>query len=131
MPFAGRIISAVFTAFLHVLQRRLPSGMQGDKTSAALGTFPSAAGSEGSLRNHLAVWGPGVPSGAVDNTLLTLADVLPTMAELVNASNTKHQPWSGCSFANLLAEGGKRRRSQDSRYHFVLAVSKKTISAHH
>jgi hypothetical protein len=108
---------------LRLLQRRLPSGMQGDKTSAARGAFPSAAGSEGSLRNHLAVWGPGVPSGAVDDTLLTLADVLPTMAELANASNTKHKPWSGRSFASLLTEGGKRRRSLESRYHFVLAVA--------
>lgn len=103
--------------------RRLPSGMQGDKTAAALGTFPTAAGSEGSLRNHLAVWGPGVPSGATDDTLLTLADVLPTMAELANATNTKHRKWSGRSFANLLAEGGRKRRSQAARFHFVLGVS--------
>jgi hypothetical protein len=97
--------------------------MQGDKTAAALGIFPSAAGSEGSLRNHLTVWGPGVPSGAIDDSLLTLADVLPTMAELANASNTQHRPLSGRSFANLLVEGGKRRWSQGSRFHFVLAVS--------
>jgi hypothetical protein len=101
----------------------MPSGMVGDKTAAAMGTSAFSAGSEGSLRNHLTVWGPGVPSGAVDNTLLTLADVLPTMADLAGASSTKHLPWSGKSFANLLVEGGIRTRDQELRFHFVLAVS--------
>jgi arylsulfatase A-like enzyme len=75
-----------------MLQQRLPSGMQGDKNTFE-SDGSSGAGMEGSLRNHLAVWGPGVPSGGVSNTLLSLADVLPTIAELADATNTTHEPW--------------------------------------
>jgi hypothetical protein len=75
-----------------MLQQRLPSGMQGHKNTFE-SDGSSGAGMEGSLRNHLAVWGPGVPSGGVSNTLLSLADVLPTIAELADATNTKHEPW--------------------------------------
>jgi arylsulfatase A-like enzyme len=78
---------------LCMLQQRLPSGMQGDKNTFENDGATSGAGMEGSLRNHLAVWGPGVPSGGVSDTLLSLADVLPTIAELADATNTKHEPW--------------------------------------
>jgi arylsulfatase A-like enzyme len=76
-----------------MLQQRLPSGMQGDKNTFENDGATSGAGLEGSLRNHLAVWGPRVPSGGVSDTLLSLADVLPTIAELADATNTKHEPW--------------------------------------
>jgi arylsulfatase A-like enzyme len=77
----------------HILQQRLPSGMQGDKNTFKGDGETAGAGMEGSLRNHLAVWGPGVPSGGVSDTLLSLADVLPTIAELADAMSTKHEPW--------------------------------------
>jgi arylsulfatase A-like enzyme len=64
--------------------------MIGDKNTCGCILEP---GTEGSLRNHLAVWGPGVPSGGVSDTLLTQADVLPTIADLAGATDTKHDPW--------------------------------------
>ncbi|KAF6235444.1 alkaline-phosphatase-like protein [Scenedesmus sp. NREL 46B-D3] len=77
----------------------------------------------GGLRNHLAIAGPGVPSGAVDDTLLSLADVLPTIAELGNATKTRHMPWSGVSFANLLKPGGRATAGQKERFMFSLVLS--------
>jgi hypothetical protein len=78
---------------LPMLQQRMPSGMQGDKNRLEDDGATSGAGMGGSLRNHLAVWGPGVPSGGVSDMLLNLADVLPTIAELADATNTKHETW--------------------------------------
>ena len=103
------------------MQMRMPSGMIGDKNfiDPALGS----SGTEGALRNHLAVTGPGVPAGAVDDTLLSLADVLPTIAELGNATDTRHMPWSGISFANLLKPGGKATKEQQERFMFTLVAS--------
>jgi hypothetical protein len=72
------------------VQQRVPSGMIGDKNTCGSILEP---GTEGSLRNHLAVWGPGVPSGGIDNTLLTQADVLPTIADLAGTTDTEHDPW--------------------------------------
>jgi arylsulfatase A-like enzyme len=82
-----------------------------------------SSGTEGALRNHLAITGPGIPSGAVDNTLLSLADILPTIAELSNATDTRHMPWSGVSFANLLQPGGKATEQQQERFLFTLVTS--------
>jgi arylsulfatase A-like enzyme len=83
-----------------------------------------SSGTEGALRNHLAITGPGIPAGAVDNTLLSLADILPTIAELSNATDTaNHMPWSGVSFANLLKPKGKATQEQQERFMFTLVTS--------
>lgn len=98
----------------------MPSGMMGDKMYAEF----SPGGGEGTLRNHLTVSGPGVPAGAVDDTLLGLADILPTIADLAGAADTtQHEPWSGRSFANLLVPGGAPSKAQAERMLFTLAVS--------
>jgi arylsulfatase A-like enzyme len=82
-----------------------------------------ASGTEGGLRNHLAVAGPGVPSGAKEDTLLSLADVLPTVADLAGAKNTKHLPWSGNSFANLLKPAVQPTKQQQERFFFTMTAS--------
>jgi arylsulfatase A-like enzyme len=82
-----------------------------------------SSGTEGALRNHLAIAGPGIPSGAVDNTLLSLTDILPTIAELSNATAIQHIPWSGVSFANLLRPGGEATEEQRERFMFKLVTS--------
>jgi arylsulfatase A-like enzyme len=89
------------------------------------------AGTEGGLRNHLAVAGPGVPSGTIDNTLLSLADVLPTIADLGNAEQNSHLPWSGNSFANLLQPDGKPTESQQERFWFTMTASGDTKACPH
>jgi hypothetical protein len=106
---------------LLLVQMRMPSGMVGDKNfiDPSLGS----SGTEGALRNHLAIAGPGIPSGAVDNTLLSLADVLPTIAELSNTTGARHMPWSGLSFANLLKPKGKATQQQEERFMFTLVAS--------
>ncbi|WIA18401.1 hypothetical protein OEZ85_009862 [Tetradesmus obliquus] len=103
--------------------RRMPSGMIGDKNSFIDDASIRSSGTEGSLRNHLTVWGPGVPSGAVSGVLLTLSDILPTLAELANATDTKHMPWSGQSFANLLAPTAEPTPQQQSRFLFTFVAS--------
>jgi arylsulfatase A-like enzyme len=97
--------------------------MLGDKNSFVDDISIRSSGTEGSLRNHLTVWGPGVPSGAVSNVLLSLSDILPTMAELANATNTQHMPWSGMSFANLLVPDGTPTVKQQNRFLFTFVVS--------
>jgi arylsulfatase A-like enzyme len=114
---AAAAMSLVFVC--NVQQRRMPSGMLGDK----MYTGESPDGGEGSIRNHLAVLGPGVPAGAVDDTLLGLADILPTIADMANAKTTQHMPWSGSSFAELLAPGGNASESLQNRVQFTLALS--------
>jgi hypothetical protein len=81
----------------------MPSGMIGDKNDVDKDL--GAGGMEGSLRNHLAVWGPGVPSGGVSDALLNLADVLPTIADLAGATATKHEPWVRICFSNVACDG--------------------------
>jgi hypothetical protein len=103
------------------VQTRMPSGMSGDKN--VLNKDLGSSGTEGTLRNHLAITGPGIPAGAVDDTLLSLADILPTIAELGNATDTRHMPWSGVSFANLLKSGGKATEQQQERFLFTLVTS--------
>jgi arylsulfatase A-like enzyme len=93
--------------------------MMGDKMYAE----SAPGGGEGTIRNHLTVAGPGVPAGAVDDTLLGLADILPTVADLARATNTQHEPWSGSSFANLLVPGGSASDGQQGRVLFTLAAS--------
>jgi hypothetical protein len=85
----------------------MPSGMVGDKMYSESSASPG--GSEGTLRNYLVVSGPGVPSGAISDTLLGLADILLTISDLSNLSpsSTQHMPWSGSSFANLLGPEGR------------------------
>jgi arylsulfatase A-like enzyme len=102
-------------------QRRMPSGMLGHK--GFWDPKIKAAGTEGGLRNHLAVAGPGVPSGSKQHTLLSLADVLPTVADLAGAQDTKHLPWSGSSFANLLKPGAKPTKQQEDRFFFTMTAS--------
>jgi hypothetical protein len=82
---------------LLLLQRRIPSKMQGSKSLA----------NEAGIRNFLAVSGPGVPGGVIDSSLLTLTDILPTMADLANVPDgtANHKPWDGMSFKNLLKPG--------------------------
>jgi arylsulfatase A-like enzyme len=116
-------------------QHRMPSGMLGSKDKVNPTT--KTIGGEGGLRNHLAVTGPGVPSGTVDSTLLSLSDVLPTVAELAGLSSHQSSPtgvkfignftvlsqqWSGKSFINLLVPGGKATQQQQERYHFTLVT---------
>lgn len=55
-----------------MLQKRMPSGMQGYKRDVE----------EGGVRNYLAVKGPGVQAGVIDSTLTDIADILPTLAAL-------------------------------------------------
>jgi hypothetical protein len=117
------------------LQHRMPSGMLGSKDKVNPTT--KTIGGEGGLRNHLAVTGPGVPSGTVDRTLLSLSDVLPTVAELAGLSSHQSsqsgakfagnftalsQQWSRKSFVNLLAPGGKAMQQQQEGYHFTLVT---------
>jgi hypothetical protein len=80
-----------------LLQRRIPSKMQGAKSLA----------NEAGIRNFLAVSGPGVPGGVIDSSLLTLTDILPTMADLASVpeGTANHKPWDGISFKNLLQSG--------------------------
>ncbi|KAF8072774.1 MAP1D [Scenedesmus sp. PABB004] len=78
--------------------RRMPSGMQGYKKSVE----------EGGVRNFLAVRGPGVQAGVIDSTLLSITDVLPTVAGLAGAGGVAHLPWDGLSFQNLLLVGAGR-----------------------
>ncbi|KAF6262205.1 alkaline-phosphatase-like protein [Scenedesmus sp. NREL 46B-D3] len=109
--------------------RRMPSGMLGHK--GYWDPLIEAAGSEGGMRNHLTVAGPGVPSGAVHDTLLSLADVLPTIADLGDATATKHLPWSGNSFANLLRHGGRPTKPQQERFFFSMVASGDARSCPH
>jgi arylsulfatase A-like enzyme len=123
---AAHLIPDVIFALLarllpHSAQRRRPSGMLGHK--GYWEPSIAGAGTEGGLRNHLTVAGPGVPSGSIDNTLLSLADVLPTIADLSNAEQTDHPPWSGNSFSNLLKPGGQSTESQQGRFWFTMTVS--------
>lgn len=99
----------------------MPSGMLGHK--GYWDPAIKAAGTEGGLRNHLAVAGPGVPSGSRDDTLLSLADVLPTVADLARAKDTQHMPWSGSSFANLLKPGVQPSKQQQERFFFTMTAS--------
>jgi hypothetical protein len=99
----------------------MPSRMLGSKSGKYSST--DIFGGEGMLRTHLAVSGPGVPAGAVDDTLLNLADILPTMAELAGANATKHRRWSGQSFSNLLAPVRKVTRAQRGRALFTLVAT--------
>jgi arylsulfatase A-like enzyme len=71
--------------------------MQGSKSLA----------NEAGIRNFLAVSGPGVPGGVIDSSLLTLTDILPTMADLaeIPEGTANHKPWDGLSFKNLLRSG--------------------------
>ena len=78
------------------LQRRMPSGMQGFKKSVE----------EGGIRNYLAIKGPGVPAGVLDNTLVHITDILPTVADLAGV-HSQHLPWDGISFANVLKSNSK------------------------
>ncbi|KAF6257012.1 alkaline-phosphatase-like protein [Scenedesmus sp. NREL 46B-D3] len=103
--------------------RRMPSGMLGDKNTFVRDIDIRSSGTEGSLRNHLAVWGPGVPSGAVRDELLSLPDVVPTMEELAGASDTRHMPWTGLSFANLLVPAALPTPQQENRFLFTFVVS--------
>ncbi|WIA22268.1 hypothetical protein OEZ85_004589 [Tetradesmus obliquus] len=98
--------------------QRMPSGMVGDKKT--LDSYLESTGTEGSLRNFLAVWGPGVSSGGVSDVLLSLADILPTIAELAGAEGTTHEPWSGRSFANLLQPNSSLSSAQQHRFIFTL-----------
>lgn len=88
-------------SLLSVPQRRIPSGMQGFKKSVE----------EGGIRNYLAVKGPGVPSGVLDNTLLSITDILPTIADLAGVKSG-HLPWDGISFANVLRSSGGPQSTQ-------------------
>lgn len=62
---------------------------------------------EGGIRNYLAIKGPGVSAGVLDYSLLSITDILPTVADLAGVTNhSQHLPWDGLSFANLLKTGG-------------------------
>ena len=95
-----------------LLQRRIPSGMQGFKKSVE----------EGGIRNYLAVKGPGVPSGVLDNTLLSITDILPTVADLAGV-NSQHLPWDGISFANVLRSGPSTQLSTQQAERVVIEMS--------
>jgi hypothetical protein len=130
--------------FIPFLQRRMPSGMVGDKTNACDTAQPNpnpnpdpqtptdntnsspqltcaspGAGGEGSLRTNLLVTGPGVPAGAVSDAVLGLADVLPTVADLADISaadpDIKHFKWSGQSFASVLVPGRQQDKQQQQQ----------------
>lgn len=77
-----------------VAQKRVPSGMLGEKSDIW----------EGSIRNFLAVRGPGVARGVIDSTLTDLTDILPTIADLagIDPAASTHLPWDGISLKNLL-----------------------------
>ncbi|KAF8065865.1 hypothetical protein HT031_002925 [Scenedesmus sp. PABB004] len=76
---------------------RMPSRMTGFKHSVG----------EGGVRNFLAVQGPGVEAGRVDSTPVSIADLLPTLAELaaVPPEATSGLTLDGRSVANLLLSG--------------------------
>jgi arylsulfatase A-like enzyme len=97
--------------------------MLGDKNTFVDNKDIQSSGTEGSLRNHLAVWGPGIPTGGITNTLVSISDILPTMADLAGATNTRHRPWSGVSFANLLTPGGQPTQQQENRFLFTFVAS--------
>lgn len=95
-----------------VLQRRMPSGMQGFKKSAE----------EGGIRNFLAVKGPGVPAGVLDFTLTSIQDILPTVADLAGV-NSDHLPWDGMSIANVLRSGASTQLSTQQSERVVVEMS--------
>uniref|UniRef100_A0A383WNT5 Uncharacterized protein n=1 Tax=Tetradesmus obliquus TaxID=3088 RepID=A0A383WNT5_TETOB len=88
--------------------QRMPSGMVGDKIT--LDPYLESTGTEGSLRNFLAVWGPGVSSGGVNDVLLSLADILPTIAELAGAEGTTHEPWVSSSSSSSIRALGRQQQ---------------------
>lgn len=90
----------------------MPSGMQGFKKSVE----------EGGIRNYLAVKGPGIPAGVVDNTLLSITDILPTVADLAGVKSS-HLPWDGMSFAHVLRSGGKTQLSTQQADRVVVEMS--------
>lgn len=81
------------------MQDRLPSGMFGHKGQIE----------EGGIRQLLTVRGPGIPVGTLDSTLLSITDMLPTVADLAKVSladgGVPHMPLDGISFVNLLQAG--------------------------
>lgn len=97
-------------------QLRMPGKMEGYKSLVM----------EGGIRNCWAVQGPGVEAGVVDSTLLTLADVLPTVADLAGANllMINHEPWDGASFANLLSSS-----NSSSAHVSAVAESPPSVSA--
>jgi hypothetical protein len=74
---------------------------------------------EGGVRNYLAVKGPGVHAGVIDDTLLHITDVLPTLADLAGV-RSHHMPWDGLSFANLL-QSGAPSAAQEGRIVFTMS----------
>lgn len=84
-----------------VLQRRMPSGMMGYKKDVL----------EGGVRNYLAVRGPGIQAGVTDSTLVSITDVLPTMASLAGLETAAHPRWDGTSFEGLLLTGSSKPAS--------------------
>ncbi|WIA14034.1 hypothetical protein OEZ85_002592 [Tetradesmus obliquus] len=82
---------------------RMPSGMAGAKHS----TF------EGGIRNALVVQGPGVKTGATDNTMIANSDIFPTMVDIagVNASVAAGLQLDGISFKSVLLPSGSRRNN--------------------
>jgi len=75
---------------------------------------------EGGIRNALIVSGVGVdlPKGSIDNNVLHVADIMPTLLELAGASYPKEHngkklpPMIGKSWANLLAGKAKALRDE-------------------
>lgn len=90
---------------LLLLQIRMPSGMAGAKHS----TF------EGGIRNALVVQGPGVKTGATDNTMIAISDIFPTMVDIagVNASVPAGLQLDGISFKSVLLPSGSSRRNNN------------------
>uniref|UniRef100_A0A383VJP5 Sulfatase N-terminal domain-containing protein n=1 Tax=Tetradesmus obliquus TaxID=3088 RepID=A0A383VJP5_TETOB len=86
-------------------KKRMPSRLTGTKSEVF----------EGGVRNFLAVQGPGVQAGVTDSTLLDITDILPTMADLAGiSSSSKHLPWDGRSFKNLLVPSSSSSSSSSS-----------------
>jgi hypothetical protein len=97
---------------LLLLQRRMPSGMQGFKKDVL----------EGGIRNYLAVKGPGVVSGVTDYALTSITDILPTIADLAGV-HSPHLPWDGISFANVLKAGPSTQLTTQQGERVVVEMS--------
>jgi arylsulfatase A-like enzyme len=83
-----------------LLQIRMPSGMAGAKHSVF----------EGGIRNALTVQGPGVKPGAIDNTMIALSDIFPTMVDIAGVKDTVPAglPLDGISFKSVLLPSSSR-----------------------
>jgi arylsulfatase A-like enzyme len=69
---------------------------------------------EGGIRNYLIVQGPGVKPGAIDNTMITISDIFPTMVDIAGIAATVPQgpQLDGLSFKSVLLPSGSSNKNK-------------------